>query len=322
MKKVFLYALFALLALGTAQAATTCAAPSQAAPNFSGTYATGPVAVIWTPSPTAGCTTYYSTNGVSPTTSSSVYTGQTLTLNQTTVVLMVAMGPGATSSAQAGGTYTITNPSTGEGSTSTPACTITSPCIQLGCTPGAGSTVANPGTTTILRSTSSSGPFTSIATGQSPSCGYLDKAVSPGTSYWYEAQSVISGVTGPASTPPSQVNVPALKLVAPSIAVTITPSATVAAGNVAVVVSVSGTPTPSGSIALAGGGISQTATLSNGSATFTIAASGLTLGSDSLTATYTPDAASSPTYSTATAASTISVTPGAPSAVAGTVVTQ
>jgi hypothetical protein len=66
----------------------------------------------------------------------------------------------------------------------------------------------------------------------------------------------------------------------------------------------SGNPTPTGSVTLSGGGyISAATTLSSGSATINVPAGSLAVGSDTLTASYTPDSNSSSTYSTATGTS-------------------
>jgi List-Bact-rpt repeat protein len=97
--------------------------------------------------------------------------------------------------------------------------------------------------------------------------------------------------------------------------VTVTPSAlaitTVQALSVTVGVS-GGTsnPTPTGSVVLTGGGYTSAATtLSSGGATINIPAGSLATGSDTLTATYTPDAASSSIYLTSTGTSaTVTVT--------------
>jgi hypothetical protein len=65
----------------------------------------------------------------------------------------------------------------------------------------------------------------------------------------------------------------------------------------------SGNPSPTGSITLTGGGYSSTQALSGGSAQFTITAGFLSTGSDTFTASYTPDSNSSATYNSATGAS-------------------
>lgn len=107
----------------------------------------------------------------------------------------------------------------------------------------------------------------------------------------------------PAPTPPTSP-------VKPTI--TVTPSAasvtTAQALSVAVAVSGgSGSPTPTGSV-----------TLTSGSATILVAAGSLSPGSDTLTASYTPDAASSQVYASASGAAIESVTSssGAPTVTA------
>ena len=81
-------------------------------------------------------------------------------------------------------------------------------------------------------------------------------------------------------------------------------------------------PTPTGTVALSGGGYtSPPATLAAGSATITIPGGSLIAGIYSLTATYTPDAASASIYGSATGSSSVMVTAPAPSfTIAGTAV--
>jgi Pro-kumamolisin, activation domain/FG-GAP-like repeat/Bacterial Ig-like domain (group 3) len=86
----------------------------------------------------------------------------------------------------------------------------------------------------------------------------------------------------------------------------------------------SGSPTPTGSATLAGGGYSSLATtLGSGSATITIPANSLIAGTDTLTVTYTPDAASSSIYNSAPGITSITVTTPVPPSftVSGTAVT-
>jgi hypothetical protein len=105
-------------------------------------------------------------------------------------------------------------------------------------------------------------------------------------------------------------------------AVTVTPSSTsiTTTQSLNVTITVSGSPTPTGTVVLTCGGYtSATTALTNGSATLTIPAGTLAIGSDTLTASYTPDWASSSAYSTAigassavnvaTATPTVTVTP-------------
>lgn len=71
------------------------------------------------------------------------------------------------------------------------------------------------------------------------------------------------------------------------------------------------TASPTGSVAVSGGGLSSpiSGTLnSSGGVTLTIPANSLTPGSDTLTFTYTPDSTSSPIYNSATATASVTVT--------------
>jgi N-acetylneuraminic acid mutarotase len=94
--------------------------------------------------------------------------------------------------------------------------------------------------------------------------------------------------------------------------VTLTPSASsiTTAQPLSVVVAVSGgNGTATGSVVVSSGTYASSASaLTNGSATINIAAGSLAAGTDTLTATYTPDSASSPVYTSATGTATVVVT--------------
>jgi subtilase family serine protease len=96
--------------------------------------------------------------------------------------------------------------------------------------------------------------------------------------------------------------------------VSVTPSApqitTAQALTVTVAVSGgTGTATPTGSVTLTSGAYTSAATtLASGSAGITVPAGSLASGTDTLTASYTPDTASSSLYNTATGTGTVSVT--------------
>jgi hypothetical protein len=111
-------------------------------------------------------------------------------------------------------------------------------------------------------------------------------------------------------------------------AVTVTPSSSgiTTAQALSVMISVSGTngyPTTTGSVTLTGGGYTSAATaLAGNSATIVIPAGSLAVGTDMLTASYTPDAASSAIFFSASGTASVSVTTPVPPAftVSGTAV--
>lgn len=75
----------------------------------------------------------------------------------------------------------------------------------------------------------------------------------------------------------------------------------------------SGNPLPTGAITVSGSGFtSQPAAISNGSVTLTIPAGALAVGTDALTATYTPDAAASVFYTGASASTFVQINPAPP----------
>ena len=98
----------------------------------------------------------------------------------------------------------------------------------------------------------------------------------------------------------------------PTIAVSASPASITTVGSSTVTVTATdstGYSTPTGSITLSNGSsYSASATLSGGTASFTIAGSALTIGSNTLTATYTPDTTGSATYGSASGTATLAVT--------------
>jgi subtilase family serine protease len=98
----------------------------------------------------------------------------------------------------------------------------------------------------------------------------------------------------------------------PSVTVSPSPASITTAQADSVTVTVSGggsNPTPTGSITLTSGTYSSAATtLSGGHATISISAGSLATGTDTLAATYTPDAASSTTYNSTSGTNTVIVT--------------
>jgi sugar lactone lactonase YvrE len=97
----------------------------------------------------------------------------------------------------------------------------------------------------------------------------------------------------------------------PTVTVTPSSSSITTAQTDAITVTVvgkSGGPTPTGTISLVGGNYtSATVSLSGGSASFTLPAAALAVGSTTLNAVYTPDTASSTTYGVAAGSASIAV---------------
>ncbi len=101
-------------------------------------------------------------------------------------------------------------------------------------------------------------------------------------------------------------------LVAPTVTVTPSPTSVTTAQTLSVTVAVAASPggaTPTGSVVLTSGTYTSAATtLSGGSATISVPAGSLALGTDSLKATYTPDSASSTAYLTSSGTGSVTVT--------------
>lgn len=320
--KATLFFLFAILpALASA---ATCANPSQAGPNFSGPFtinAGTTLPVVWAPSTTAGCTTYFTTDGTTPTASSAVYSGQAIQLAKTTVILMIAQGPGMTASQQEGGQWTITvsgsTPPPPSGCVVPPAAGQTcgagnsGPCVILSCTPSPSS-----GTKVSMFRTPA---FPAPVTGLAPNCAYTDNAVTPGQTYSYYAEALLNGETSlPSNT--CTVAIPAATLTTPTLTVAFSPAGITSDLPVSVTVTASGTPTPTGTVTLTSGAFSAPAVaLVNGVATFNIAGNSLDVGAIAITAAYTPDTGSTTLYNSATGTGTITITPQSPSALTGSI---
>ena len=102
----------------------------------------------------------------------------------------------------------------------------------------------------------------------------------------------------------------------PTVTVTPSPSSITTAQSMMVSIAVSGASggaTPTGSATLRSGTYTSAATtLTSGGAVITVPAGSLATGTDTLTATYTPDSASSSIYNSATGTSSITVTAAPP----------
>jgi hypothetical protein len=98
----------------------------------------------------------------------------------------------------------------------------------------------------------------------------------------------------------------------PTVTVTPASSSITTAQNLGVTIAVSGTSgAATGSVVLSSGSYTSSATtLSSGSASITVPAGSLAPGTDTLTAAYTPDSASSATYNSASGTASVAVTSG------------
>jgi hypothetical protein len=131
----------------------------------------------------------------------------------------------------------------------------------------------------------------------------------------YTPDSVSSATYNSASgTASVAVTVPATT---PTVTVTPASSSITTTQSLSVAIAVTGTSgTPTGSVILSSGNYASAATtLSSGSATITIPAGSLGTGSDTLTAKYTPDSASSGIYNSASGTASVTVTANSGTAV-------
>ena len=132
------------------------------------------------------------------------------------------------------------------------------------------------------------------------------------------SSSTYNNATGTASVTVTQAKT------TPTVTVSPSPSNVTTAQSLTVTVTVGGTPTPTGSVTLTSGTYISSATAPTGGvATINVPAGSLSTGNDTLTASYTPDSASSSTYNGATGTASVTViTAVSPSfTVSGTAVT-
>jgi hypothetical protein len=244
-------------------------------------------------------------------------------------------------------TLTAPSPASGNNFSSWTGCTSTSGTGGEFCsvTLNANTTVtanyAAPVVNTYTLSVNSTNPASGVAIGVSPADNNsaangntsFTRTYNSGASVTLTAPSPASGNnfsswTGCTSTSGTACNVTMsanqvvtaiyIGLVTPTVTVTPGYSSIATTDPLSVTVTLiggNGDPTPTGSVVLTGGGYTSAATtLSSGSAQIAIPASSLIAGSDTLKATYTPDAASSATYNSASGTSS-AVTVIAPSTV-------
>jgi hypothetical protein len=129
------------------------------------------------------------------------------------------------------------------------------------------------------------------------------------------SSSIYNSASGTSTSPVTVTT--AVVLATPTVTVTPGAASITTSQSLSVTVAVSGNSgTPTGSVVLSSGAYTSSATtLTMGSATITIAAGSLGAGTDTLTAKYTPDAAASAVYNTASGNGSVVVTQATTTAV-------
>jgi subtilase family serine protease len=296
--------------LASATASVTVYAKQAATPVFSpdaGTYTTSQAVTITDSTP--GATIYYSTNGTMPTTSSSVYNGP-ITVSATETLEAIATASGYATSAVATAAYIIKitptvaiTPSSSSITTAQPLTATVAVSGGTGNPAPTGSVTLTSGSYTSAAATLNSGGAAITIPAGSLAVGTYTLTVS------YVPDSVGSTVYNSASGTSSAVTV---AKAAPTVIVTPSGSNITTAQPLTVTAAVSGgtgNPLPTGSVSLTSGSYSSAAaTLNSGTATFNVPAGSLAAGTDALTVTYAPDAASSSTYNSASGSNSVTVT--------------
>jgi protocatechuate 3,4-dioxygenase beta subunit len=130
-----------------------------------------------------------------------------------------------------------------------------------------------------------------------------------GPSATHAVVAVYGGDSINSSSTSSPVNLTSIPKTTPSVTVSALPNSITTAQSLVATVTVSGTPTPTGSVTITSGSYTSTAsTLNSGVATINVGAGSLATGTDTLTANYTPDSTSSPLYNSASGTTTVTVT--------------
>jgi hypothetical protein len=126
---------------------------------------------------TSGATVYYTTNGTTPTTSSSQYSGA-INVASSTTIKAIAFVSGEPTSAVATAIYTITAPAAPTGLKATAGASGTKK-ITITWTASAGATGY-----TVYRSSTSGGTYTSVGT--STTTSYVNTGLTAGSTYYYK----------------------------------------------------------------------------------------------------------------------------------------
>lgn len=262
--------------------------PTPAFSPASGTYTT--VQTVTISDATAGTTIYYTTNGTPPTTSSTLYAGP-ISVDASETLQAIAVKSGYTNSNTGTAAYTI--------GTALSAPTFSPGSGTYGSAQAVTLSEATPGAT-IYYTTNGSTPTTSSPIYAGPitvSTSMTVKATAIATGY---SQSGVSSATYNIRIKKT----PKMKLDASTASVTTAQPLTIDV----LVTAPAGDPTPTGTVTLSSGSYtSSPVELNSGSATLSIPAGSLREGNDTLTATYTPDAASSSICTNATTTTTVTV---------------
>ncbi len=158
-----------------------------------GTYASAQSVKLSDGSP--GAQIYYTLDGSTPTTSSTLYTGTNIAVNATTTINAIAIVSGWTNSLVSTAAYTINQQSSG-----TPTLPGSLVATAVSATQISLTWVDNSNNETgfkIERKTGSGGTFSQIATSPAGTTSYSDTTVAPSTTYYYRMRSTnASGDSG------------------------------------------------------------------------------------------------------------------------------